>query len=342
MQFFRKKGSNFYRLFGVALIGLLFIFRIDWLATLCVFILLTEFFIFRKFSKKGIWLYVISLPFCVLFLAIFFKLFIAEVFVVPSDSMENTLFPGNKILVSKLNYGAAVPGAAKDIPWLGILFAGDNTLKASPSDMSTPLFRTKGFSKIKRGDVVVFRIRYGGERFLVKRCIGLPGDRVTLRDSALWVNDKLFSWPLVKYTYLMGKNNNTERMDLSGIQVDSLKMSCPDCSLKVAPDTGKVYPYSALFPWSRNFWGPIVVPRKGLRVPLDLYHLALYEKLIRSEVAGQAETKPDGYYINGRKETIYIFQKDYYIMLGDNRDNSADSRFWGFCPAENVVGKVII
>lgn len=103
-----------------------------------------------------------------------------------------------------------------------------------------------------------------------------------------------------------------------------------------------MYPESRLFAWNRDFYGPITVPKKGVTVQLDEKNIALYQLVIkRYESNENVEVTPTGIKVNGKAITAYTFKQDYYFMMGDNRHNSADSRFWGFVPDDHIVGKAV-
>ena len=396
-------------------------------------------------SELGEW--VSSITFAIIAATLVHTYFM-QPFTIPTSSLEKSLLVGDYLFVSKFHYGARVPQTViaapmvhDTIPSIPIPFTGVNlnpSFKSYVSKPQLPYMRLPGLQTIKNNDIVCFNwpadslaTMWGDtsgkftykpvdkKTNYVKRCVGIAGDSLEMKDGYFYINGKKNELPYRAklqffYTYesktpidrntypkfLLDKERTfvykilTEYWDndkiqeaikqngsLTKIGEDSLytevagginpdfaarlKMINVDTKininltdeeverLKKFPQTVSVTKINhgadkAIFPhveklgWSQDNFGPIYIPKAGVTVKLDAESLPFYEQIIKNYENNNLVVNGDDIFINGEKADSYTFKQDYYFLVGDNRHNSLDARYWGYVPFDHVLGKPVL
>lgn len=297
------------------------------------------------------------------------KSFVGEVYYIPTQSMEDSMLPGDYIWVNKLAYGPRFPETILSLPFTNNRLPFSN----KPSYLTwieLPYFRLPGYTHVKRNDVVVFNYPAENDAPMdkdtnyVKRCIGTPGDTLQIKDKIVYINNtEATEVPLAKYSYQISANNDTLAsylyhtlhvsegglIDENGYsflltkaQADSVSKQKGVYSVRKSSmnyTTNSLFPGGEHFLWNRDNYGPIVIPKKNMSVRLTIDSLEMYQRIISKYEHHVLETRNDSVFIDHKYCTHYTFKMNYYFMMGDNRDNSDDSRYWGFVPEDYIIGK---
>ena len=290
---------------------------------------------------------------CLVIIVLFLKETVVELYIVPTSSMERNILRGDMLVGSRYIYGMKVPQKIW-VPFTAI---------SIPTFL--PDYRFPSFKKVERGDVVVFEYPRDKVYKYVKRCIGLPGDTIEINNRNIFVNDKEYKLPeggqfLSKEP--SSKFTSDENMFLKNGNKDNMKKF-------IIPKKGDSYKIDEEMNWE------LIIPLllfEGNKVEIvfndkklsftneDPYDL--YRRTGDRNVFNKYVPQPNASLINPwmtlmKKEYMkylvindipineidsYTLKQDYFWMMGDNRDNSEDSRFWGFVPMSHILGQPVI
>jgi signal peptidase I len=312
--------------------------------------------------------------------------YVMQPYTIPTSSLEKSLLVGDFLFVSKFHYGARTPMTPIAAPMVHDTLPLLN-IKSYSKYPQVPYFRFFAMQEVNRTDIVVFNwpadtlfnmYKVADKRYdkpidkktnYVKRCVGIPGDSLSIKDGIVYINGKILPMPersKPQYSYTVTTDGNgfdqtyiTKELNIT----DGVYQSTQNTfyfralteesanRLRLNPIVKSVIrnisheAEAAIFPyntkWNLDNLGPIYIPKKGVTVALNTESLPFYKTIIREYEKNDLKVTDDEIRINGQIATTYTFKQDYYWMMGDNRHNSLDARYFGYTPEDHIVGKPV-
>jgi signal peptidase I len=312
--------------------------------------------------------------------------YVMQPYTIPTSSLEKSLLVGDFLFVSKFHYGARTPMTPIAAPMVHDTLPLLN-VKSYTKKPQVPYFRFFAMQEVNRTDIVVFNwpadtlfnmYKAADKRYdkpidkktnYVKRCVGIPGDSLSIKDGIVYINGKIMPMPeraKPQYSYTVTTDGNgfdqtyiTKELNIT----DGVYQSTQNTfyfralteesanRLRLNPIVKSVIrnisheAEAAIFPYNTNWnldnLGPIYIPKKGVTVALNSKSLPFYKTIIREYEKNDLKVTGNEIRINGQIATTYTFKQDYYWMMGDNRHNSLDARYFGYTPEDHIVGKPV-
>jgi signal peptidase I len=246
-----------------------------------------------------------------------------------------------------------------------LIFFHVPTEAMEPSLLVGDYFVAKRTKNIQHNDITVFIYPVDQQTYYIKRCIGLPGDSVEIKNDSAYVNHTIVDNPSqLKFGYIITTDGSEinpvffEERDITQINRngsgDYIIMLTPDQAKEVSaiptvknieranmPGDGMMFPNGVYTGWSAGNYGPIYIPKKRVEIKLTIENVKFYSGVLHSENNNCTIDNDTIVKINNQIISTYTFKENYFFVLGDNRHNSLDSRYWGFVAEKFITGKAL-
>jgi signal peptidase I len=340
----------------------------------------------------------------------FVRIFLFEAYTIPTPSMQNTLLVDDYIFVSKIHYGPRLPMTPLSIPFTqntlpgsgknayieGIKLPykrlhgfngikrndvvvfnfpeGDTVLSKNDTEASYyELCRVFGKQYVHNKPDKYGQVQYrpvDKRTHFIKRCIGLPGDTISIDNGIVRINRKKSRSPEgLLYDYQLKITNDSlpgHFMKSYGIKPEqvSYKQYSNTYNIALNPSVANaldtvamikgirkyenkdyafaninIFPHSHLYRWTEDNYGPLKIPAANDTIKLNNRNIELYSRIIRNYEKNDLQLRNGKIFVNDTATDSYIVKMNYYFVMGDNRHSSSDSRFWGFLPENHIIGK---
>lgn len=312
--------------------------------------------------KTKIWYKIVVLIFVLILLL---KAFVIEVIKVDNPNMEDTFKHGDVLIINKLAFGVRLPISVLSVPFT------NNRLYSDA--IQIPYHRFPKLKKIRRNNVIAFNNPVENDppidkkKIKISRVVGLPGDTVKIYKKEVFVNNHVLENPgnckfIFRVTseqkldqafyniYDIKKANQIGNLNVYDIILTQKKADqlLNDTLIRYVRElynlkfnlSYDIFPYQDFFIWNKDYYGPIIIPKKGKTIQLNYINIFLYKRIIEVYENNSLQIEENNFRINDKRTGFYTFKQDYFFVMGDNRDITTDSRYWGFLPESHIIGRI--